>query len=120
MCAPGRVHGSMGRGRREPRVIPEKAQQLNRAGAAAIPPPAVSVPPPVPRAADVRWLGPILARAALEALAGRLSCYDQYRGMICDRQTGHIGDHVDAFGPLPGHTWPREDVVVKPAEGSTE
>jgi len=71
-------------------------------------------------ATDARWLGPVLARAALEALATRLPCYAEHKGMLCDRQSGHLGDHVDIYGPLPGHTWPREDVVVKPAEGSTD
>lgn len=67
-------------------------------------------------ATDAQWLGRVLARSALEALATRLPCYAEHKGMLCDRQVNHLGDHVDIYGPLPGHTWPREDVVVKPAE----
>jgi hypothetical protein len=33
-------------------------------------------------------------------------CYAERDGMLCDRSTGHQGDHVDIFGPLRDHTWP--------------
>lgn len=35
----------------------------------------------------------------------QLVCYAEHRGMLCDRQRGHTGAHVDIYGPLPDHTW---------------
>jgi len=35
----------------------------------------------------------------------QLICYAEHHGMLCDRQRGHKGGHVDVYGPLPGHTW---------------
>jgi hypothetical protein len=37
------------------------------------------------------------------------SCYAEHRGMLCDRRRGHLGAHVDIYGPLPGHVWPQEE-----------
>lgn len=37
-----------------------------------------------------------------------LICWAVQRGMLCDRKRGHIGDHVDIYGPLPLHTWTDE------------
>lgn len=47
------------------------------------------------------------AETALDTLAkmGRLTCLAEHQGMVCDRSHGHLGEHVDIFGPLPGHTW---------------
>lgn len=47
------------------------------------------------------------AETALETLAqmGRLTCLAEHRGMTCDRSFGHLGDHVDIYGPLKDHTW---------------
>lgn len=36
-------------------------------------------------------------------------CWVRHHGMLCDRRHGHLGDHVDIYGPLSGHTWPQTE-----------
>jgi len=38
-------------------------------------------------------------------------CGARHRGMLCNRQADHDGDHVDIFGPLPGHTWTQTEAL---------
>jgi hypothetical protein len=46
-------------------------------------------------------------------------CWAQHQGMLCDRKRGHDGDHVDIYGPLTDHTWPREQLPADQPEPST-
>jgi hypothetical protein len=46
-------------------------------------------------------------------------CWAQHQGMLCDRKQGHDGDHVDIYGPLADHTWPREQMPAEPSRGGT-
>lgn len=99
-----------------PGTIPEKAQLLNRAGAAAVPPPAMSVPPPPP-----------IPRAAFEGIqsATILKPGDRVLLVVSDWRI----DRRDQAVHLLSERFPEaeftfitgvEDVLVKPAEGSTE